>query len=421
MRSGTWRRRSSGVSHDPDSLENPFSEACIQPRKLANLSDGMSFSSRYLPFWQCLAAVAPLLIAAAGPPSLRAQDKVETATEALALAPPGDWSNASPLNKRPIGTVPQTGTFDFTVRLWPGEVELSGAVRTARIAEGMIATIGRLLPGAKIWGQELEIDPAAPPLPPAGELEGLLMEMMDSTRNGKIRIGADTLVISGLTDNEVAWTALQVRIERISEKGWARVENRIRLMPTEDLIQPSLRYGKKESPTVSPEVELRVATREDESDFEFSPDDFNQAVRVSGRLSPGSARLFDRLRLVRDHPEARSKAYRELANDFGAEVKLQVSFSSSSAGLAKGDVFRISKLAEEAGDQSRFLVIGYASIDGREETNRELAIERASTVAGVIADARSGIQIEGVYFGPTRRFDLNRLRPNRVVEIWHVR
>ncbi len=144
-------------------------------------------------------------------------------------------------------------------------------------------------------------------------------------------------------------------------------------------------------------------------------------VNDPAKLDPGSKDLFVNLRGIKESPEALEKAYAEISGDGKYKAALRIPFDSGSdvvSGKAKG---QLDELVKKAGPGAKFLVVGYASTDGSNETNYTLSSQRASNVGKLISEMLDGKgSAQAVYFGQTSRFS-EKKAPNRVVEVWQVK
>ena len=129
----------------------------------------------------------------------------------------------------------------FTLRFWPGEIELAGAIRDRAAEADLRHAVRKAQPGVKVWDVQLGYDPRAPELPPSKELTGLLLEMALSTRDGGLRVVEDTLVVSGKTDSLVTHAALATRLEQLSRDRFAEIRNEIQVVSSAELSAPSER------------------------------------------------------------------------------------------------------------------------------------------------------------------------------------
>ncbi|NNE92433.1 MAG: OmpA family protein [Verrucomicrobiales bacterium] len=150
--------------------------------------------------------------------------------------------------------------------------------------------------------------------------------------------------------------------------------------------------------------------------------DLPNLVNDSNQLSAEGKVLFDKLKSAADTPGSRERLYKEITNSGDAEPALRIPFRSGSDFISAAEKARIKNLLEESGDGAKFLIVGYASTDGSNETNYRLSSQRASNVGKQIAgELGNSDQIEGIYFGQTTRFSTGRLSPNRVVEVWRLK
>ena len=144
-------------------------------------------------------------------------------------------------------------------------------------------------------------------------------------------------------------------------------------------------------------------------------------VNDPAELDPGFKDLFVNLRGIEDSPAAREKAYKEISGGGKYEPSLRIPFGSGSDFVSGADNKRIEVLVKEAGQDAKFLVVGYASTDGSNETNYTLSSKRASNVGRKLAESLgSEKNVQAVYYGQTARFSEQK-SPNRIVEIWRVK
>lgn len=140
----------------------------------------------------------------------------------------------------------------------------------------------------------------------------------------------------------------------------------------------------------------------------------NDPASLDTRLMP----LFAELRGIPDTLEAKTALYAEIAKRGKAAPVMQVKFTAGNSEVSEPDRIALRKLME-ANPGSKFLVVGYASVDGDPKANYELSSRRASQVASHIAGESKNGQVQAVYYGQTRRFSPYDA-PNRIVEVWKV-
>ncbi len=142
----------------------------------------------------------------------------------------------------------------------------------------------------------------------------------------------------------------------------------------------------------------------------------NDPSNLDGELIP----LFVELRGIADDPEARTATYSKIAEVGKASPVKTVKFESGSSAVQWNDQEELKKLMSDD-DNAKYLVVGYASVDGDAGSNAVLSSKRASQVGQlIVGDRENNDRVQAVYFGQTNRFDKAYRSPNRVVEVWKV-
>ena len=131
--------------------------------------------------------------------------------------------------------------------------------------------------------------------------------------------------------------------------------------------------------------------------------------------------VYQRRKGIEDNPDARTEAYERMSNQGDAILSQTVKFDSGSTDIAAADGGELNRLI--SGDKnSRFLVVGYSSVDGDPQSNAKLSSRRASAGAQrIVGNSGETNRIEAVYFGQTSRFSKAYRAPNRVVEVWRIK
>ncbi|MEM7697237.1 MAG: OmpA family protein [Verrucomicrobiota bacterium] len=145
----------------------------------------------------------------------------------------------------------------------------------------------------------------------------------------------------------------------------------------------------------------------------------NRPVLLNRDLRP----LFVRLRGIEDTATAREKLYRELADEGNALPLDTVSFERASITVTADEAADLAAKMKGGPKDAKYLVVGYASVDGDPASNYRLSASRASQVAEELAEL-TGLgedSIQAVDFGQTQRFDAKNLAPNRIVEVWRLK
>ncbi len=177
-----------------------------------------------------------------------------------------------------------------------------------------------------------------------------------------------------------------------------------------------------DSPSESPPAETALETEITPRPAEVSESVENPGpvlVEKPGALSAPARPLFEKLLSLDAPPNQLKEAYEGITEQTGGRLALTLPFPAGGASLEVEAREEIRALVA-ASPETRFLVIGYASIDGSESSNRELSSRRALATAEAIAESGPAHPVEAVYFGQTRRFDSRNRAANRVVEIWKI-
>ncbi|MCB1230110.1 MAG: OmpA family protein [Verrucomicrobiae bacterium] len=167
---------------------------------------------------------------------------------------------------------------------------------------------------------------------------------------------------------------------------------------------------KNEIAPASPETEEPIANRDTSEPI---------LIEEPANLSEPTRPIFDQLRALDDSSIDLEKAYEAISREQGGRLALTIPFTAGSASLDTQAREKIRALVDTS-PEARFLAIGYASVDGSEDANRDLSSRRAYAAAEAVAELGPQNPVEAVYFGQTRRFDSSRRAANRVVEIWQI-
>lgn len=176
-----------------------------------------------------------------------------------------------------------------------------------------------------------------------------------------------------------------------------------------------------EEPTTQPTASLSPAASTDHAFAALPLPISPRLIDDPKNLSAETSRLFSELSALSDSPAGLKAAYDDLKTSLEATPVLTIPFRASSAELDQSFSDAIAALPTEARRAGRYLIIGYASNDGNEMTNRDLSSRRAMAVAESVAAHHAEVPIEAVYFGQTSRFDSRHRSANRVVEIWQIK
>ena len=144
---------------------------------------------------------------------------------------------------------------------------------------------------------------------------------------------------------------------------------------------------------------------------------------VEAEALPAKAKiLYDELaKLNSATPAELQTEYERINQDLGARVVETVTFQTSSSNIARDKVEQIRLKLAAGGDESFYLVVGYASKSGALEGNRPLSAERATRIASVTNHQKKKDQgVQAIFLSETSRFG-EKLTDNQICEIWEVR
>ena len=114
--------------------------------------------------------------------------------------------------------------------------------------------------------------------------------------------------------------------------------------------------------------------------------------------------------------------YQKLDTTLRARVVDTIAFETGSARINLDKVEEVRRAVQASGQNSFFLVVGYASKTGNFETNRSLSADRATTIASVVDHHRLDTQaVQAVFLSQTDRFSKNDVMKNQICEVWEIR
>ncbi len=145
---------------------------------------------------------------------------------------------------------------------------------------------------------------------------------------------------------------------------------------------------------------------------------------VEAEALPAKAKLlYDELAKLQAATPAELQAeYKRIGEELSAGVIDTVSFQTGSSRVSLDKVEEIRRATQASGDESFFLVVGYASKSGGLDTNKKLSADRATRVASVTnSKKKSGQGVQAVFLSQTDRFSPSDLTSNQICEIWEVR
>ena len=141
-------------------------------------------------------------------------------------------------------------------------------------------------------------------------------------------------------------------------------------------------------------------------------------------LPPGAARLLAKLKTLEEANRQQLEAsYESIRKTLDAEIVHRQTFSTGSSKIKFDREKIIQDILDKRGDrQSFFLVVGYASESGGEDSNRKLSERRAVTVASIVNLLKApDQQVKAVYLGETKRFSPTVEIDNQICEIWEIK
>lgn len=144
-------------------------------------------------------------------------------------------------------------------------------------------------------------------------------------------------------------------------------------------------------------------------------------VDKADQLPPAAKALYVELsQLETATPAQLKQEYTRIDQELQARIIDTISFPTGSSRVNLDKAEEIKRRVEAGGEDSFFLVVGYASKTGTLETNKKLSSERATTIASVADFHKRGSQgVSAVFFGQTDRFASDPLR-NQLCEVWEV-
>ncbi len=147
-------------------------------------------------------------------------------------------------------------------------------------------------------------------------------------------------------------------------------------------------------------------------------------VKSHEDLPKAAAELFTKLTTLEDADlEKLTAAYEDIRSTMNAEIIHRQTFASGSSQITFDREKIIQDILDKRQDRnSLFLVIGYASTSGDQESNRELSAKRATTVASLVRILKAADQqVKAVYLGETKRFSAETEIENQICEIWEIK
>lgn len=147
----------------------------------------------------------------------------------------------------------------------------------------------------------------------------------------------------------------------------------------------------------------------------------NLFVENANELPTKAKALFTDLKsLEGSKPTQVQDAYERYLSKHSATSRLRIQFASGQSDVNATDKAKMKELTNSAGDNSYFLIVGYADKSGSASSNQKLSSKRSTAVAtSLVAEAKGLQSAQAVYLGQTDRF--GPASENRVVEVWEIK
>ena len=147
-------------------------------------------------------------------------------------------------------------------------------------------------------------------------------------------------------------------------------------------------------------------------------------IKSDKDLPAEAARLYAKLTTLEDADQKQlASAYEDIRKTMNAQIIHRQTFSKGSSRITFDREKIIHDILDKRQDRkSLFLVIGYASVSGKPDSNRELSAKRATTVASIVKMLKADDQqVKAFYLGETKRFSVDSEIENQICEIWEIK
>ncbi len=147
-------------------------------------------------------------------------------------------------------------------------------------------------------------------------------------------------------------------------------------------------------------------------------------IKSDKDLPAEAARLYAKLTTLEDADQKQlASAYEDIRKTMNAQIIHRQTFSKGSSRITFDREKIIQDILDKRQDRkSLFLVIGYASVSGKPDSNRELSAKRATTVASIVKMLKADDQqVKAFYLGETKRFSADSEIENQICEIWEIK
>ena len=147
-------------------------------------------------------------------------------------------------------------------------------------------------------------------------------------------------------------------------------------------------------------------------------------IKSDKDLPAEAARLYAKLTTLEDADQKQlASAYKDIRKTMNAQIIHRQTFTKGSSRITFDREKIIHDILDKRQDRkSLFLVIGYASVSGKPDSNRELSAKRATTVASIVKMLKADDQqVKAFYLGETKRFSAETEIENQICEIWEIK
>lgn len=146
-------------------------------------------------------------------------------------------------------------------------------------------------------------------------------------------------------------------------------------------------------------------------------------VDSADKLPAAAKALFVRLAEFETLEGAELAAeYAKVNTELRARVVDTIDFQTGSSRINLDKAQETRLAVQASGENSFFLIVGYASKTGDFQTNQKLSAERATTIASVVDFNKKSTQnVQAVFLAQTDRFSADNALKNQICEIWEIR
>lgn len=144
---------------------------------------------------------------------------------------------------------------------------------------------------------------------------------------------------------------------------------------------------------------------------------------VEAEALPAKAKLlYDELAKLQVADQAALLAeYERIKGALGAIVIDKITFQTGSSNVPQDKEEELRRVLQRSGEETFYLVVGYASKAGDLVANRKLSADRATRIAAITDHHKKpGHGVQAVFLSETDRFHATEMTPNQVCEIWEI-